>query len=90
MFAGTPVESNCALLLERVGLGRRPHLPSPFRWICVPRRIMATTSKNEAARELVVTVRLSRRTGQERARQDSGESERIRTMKGKTTSCPRK
>ena len=53
VFAGTPEIGNCALLLERVELGRRPHLRCPSRWICASRRIMATTSQNEAARELV-------------------------------------
>lgn len=41
----TTEEGNSALLLVRVRLGRRPHLPCPFRWICAPRRIMATTSR---------------------------------------------
>jgi hypothetical protein len=59
MFARTPEYGNCALLLERVELGRRPHLPCPSRWICAPRRVMATTSQNEAARELVFTLRPS-------------------------------
>lgn len=45
MCANTPEEGNSALLLERVRLGRRPHLPCPSRWICVPRRIMAATSR---------------------------------------------
>jgi len=59
VFARTPEVGNCALLLERVEMGRRPHLPCPSRWICAPRRIMATTSQNEAARKPVVTVRPS-------------------------------
>jgi hypothetical protein len=59
VFARTPEVGNCALLLERVGLGRRPHLPCPSRWISAPRRIMATTSQNEAARERVSTLRPS-------------------------------
>jgi len=59
VFARTPEDSNSALLLERVGLGRKPHLPRPSRWICAPRRITATTSQNEAARKLRVTVRPS-------------------------------
>ena len=53
VFAGTPEIGNCALVLERVELERRPHLPCPSGWICGPRRIMTTTSQNEAARELV-------------------------------------
>lgn len=43
--ARTSEEGNRALLLEKVRLGRRPYLPCPSRWICVPRRIMATTSR---------------------------------------------
>jgi hypothetical protein len=51
---------------------------------------MATTSQNEAARELLITVRLSCRAGQERERQDSGGLEGIRTMRDASTSCPRR
>ena len=32
-------------------------MPGPSRWICAPRRIMATTSQNEAARERIFTLR---------------------------------
>ena len=63
-------------------------MPDPYSWICAPRRIMAPTSQNEAARELPVTLRLSRRAGQARVRQGSGWLERIRTMR-EATSCPR-
>ncbi len=90
MFARAPEDGNCAVLLERVGLARRPHLPCPSRWICAPRRIMATTSQNEAARELFITVRLSCRAGQERERQGRGGLEGIRTMRDASTSCPRR
>jgi hypothetical protein len=58
VFAKAPEDDNCALLLERVELERRPNLPCPSRWIFVPWRIMATTSQNEAAREPVFTLRL--------------------------------
>jgi len=90
VFARTPEDSNSALLLERVGSGRKPHLPCPSRWICAPRRITATTSQNEAVRKLLVTVRPSDGAGQERERQGSGRSERMRTMRDETTSCPRR
>src|SRR4029079_14098885 len=56
MFAGTPEVGNCALLLERVELGKRLHLLCRSRWISASRRIMATTSQNEAAREPLVKL----------------------------------
>ncbi|MEO7860152.1 MAG: hypothetical protein ABIU05_06855 [Nitrospirales bacterium] len=51
---------------------------------------MATTSQNEAARELFITVRLSYRAGQERERQGRGGVEGIRTMRDASTSCSRR
>ena len=79
VFARTPEIGNCALLLERVELGRRPHLLCASGWICASRRTMATTSQNEAARELLLNCTPERRAGQERDLYGSGWLEGIRT-----------
>ena len=66
VFARRVEVGNCAQLLERVELGREPHLPCPSGWLCASQRIIPTTSWNEAARELVINCTPQRRDGQER------------------------
>ena len=50
----TPDKGNSALLKERTLMGRRPHLPCPFRWICAPRRIMATSKMRRFENEFLL------------------------------------
>lgn len=72
VFARRVEIGNTALWLERVELRNGPHLLCPSGWICASRRIIPTTSWNEAARELVLNCTPQGRDGQERDLFSSG------------------
>ena len=72
VFARRVEIGNTALWLERVELRSGPHLLCPSGWICASRRIIPTTSWNEAARELILNCTPQGRDGQERDLFSSG------------------